>query len=217
MFSQLEDWLKENVPELIPGLNDGASEAALAQFSTEVGAELPDEFLDLYRWHDGQKPDSMTGLFYGLLFLPLEHALNDWRIWANAVDTEGEDGIKGLSWRCKSAKPDYVKPLFANKLWIPFAHDWGGNQLGIDLDPDTAGVRGQVINFGRDELTKYVLANDVLSFVRWMLAELDAGNFIIDDEGDGARSLNTLRPRTSHFLDSVKVMFNRADPPQSGT
>jgi cell wall assembly regulator SMI1 len=95
--------------------------------------------------------------------------------------------------------------------WIPFASDDGGNFLAIDLEPVPGGDRGQVTNRGADELRHYTIAPDVLDFVKWMLAELAAGNHRIVDEGGGF-SFNTLRPPTQHFLDSAKVIFGKAAP-----
>jgi cell wall assembly regulator SMI1 len=95
--------------------------------------------------------------------------------------------------------------------WIPFAADDGGNFLAIDLDPGPDGNYGQVTNRGADELRHYSIAPDVLDFVKWMLAELAAGNHRIVDEGGGF-SFNTLRPPTQHFLDSARQIFGKAPP-----
>ncbi|MFJ9499072.1 SMI1/KNR4 family protein [Brevibacillus centrosporus] len=53
-----------------------------------------------------------------------------------------------------------------NRYWLPISKDWGGNHLGLDLDPDEQGRMGQVINFGRDEEVKYVVALS-LRFIRF--------------------------------------------------
>nr|WP_305955588.1 SMI1/KNR4 family protein [Pseudomonas sp. R2-60-08W] len=45
------------------------------------------------------------------------------------------------------------------------AYDYGGNHLGVDLDPGEYGVSGQVINFGSDEEEKFVLASSVGTFM----------------------------------------------------
>lgn len=56
-----------------------------------------------------------------------------------------------------------VKRMCYNERWVPFAKDYGGNFVGIDLDPPGKGNFGQVIKFGRDE-TPAVLARDLQSF-----------------------------------------------------
>lgn len=40
-----------------------------------------------------------------------------------------------------------------------------------------------------------------------MLAELAAGNFHVQEEDDGGRSFNTLRPQKFHFPDSLAALF----------
>lgn len=77
----------------------------------------------------------------------------------------------------------------------------------MDLDPGECGVSGQVINFGSDEEEKFVLANSVDKFLEWLVNQLEDGNFAINEEDDGGRSLNTKEPETSHFLDAVPLLF----------
>ena len=119
--------------------------------------------------------------------------------------------------------------MYASPGWIPFASDSGGNCLGIDLDPGPTGTRGQVINFGRDEDEKFVLAPSMNEFLEWFADQLESGNFLIREvpkpstrayvvqrlvpqESVSApepmwRSLSTKNPPTHHILDSAKVMF----------
>lgn len=109
---------------------------------------------------------------------------------------------------CKSHVNGMVREMYANKKWIPFAYDWGGNFLGLDYDPDESGTCGQVINFGRDEDVKYVLAASFTEFIDWYVKQLESGNFRIEPrENNERRSFNTKFPQTSHFLDSVKILF----------
>jgi cell wall assembly regulator SMI1 len=64
---------------------------------------------------------------------------------------------------------------------------------------------GQVINFGRDEEAKFVLGQTVDDFIDRIATELEAGNFVIDEEDDG---FNTKNPPTRHFLDSAREWFS---------
>jgi len=108
---------------------------------------------------------------------------------------------------CTSAKSGAVQALYANKYWIPFAYDYGGNHLGVDLDPGARGTLGQVINFGSDEDEKFVLASSVTIFLEWLIDQLESGNFVIREEDDGGRSLNTKVPEKFHFLEAIPVLF----------
>lgn len=115
-----------------------------------------------------------------------------------------------------SVKPGVVKQVYANKLWIPFAYDWGGNHLGIDLDPGVNGIRGQVINFGRDEDRKRAIAPNVTAFVQWLVGQLQVGNFLIEQEDDTGRSFNTLNPPSTHFLDAIQTLFKEPGEREPG-
>lgn len=70
-----------------------------------------------------------------------------------------------------------IKKKYFHIKWIPLISDFGGNYIGIDLDPDSNGVKGQVIIFGRDEEDMIVLANSWEEFLDWNLD-------LIDKEGD---------------------------------
>jgi hypothetical protein len=68
------------------------------------------------------------------------------------------------------------------------------NHIGIDLDPGPCGVVGQVINFGRDQERKYVLARSWAHFLEDVAEELEAGNFVITGT-EGHRSFDMREPR----------------------
>ena len=101
-----------------------------------------------------------------------------------------------------------IKKLYANKKWIPYANDGCGNNLGLDFDPDENGVIGQVINFGRDEDDKVVIANSFSEFIDWFVKELESGNFDIEVDEE-VKIFNIKKPTSSHFLDSVIEIFGK--------
>ena len=211
LLNELESWLQLHLPEVASDLNSGATEEQLEQFSSTLGIELPEDYLKLYSWHDGQKMGVNAGPWYGLTFLPLERVLRERESWRQILEESTPETLDSLSRYMKSTPPRFVKKEYTNTLWIPFAYDWGGNYLGIDLNPDVKGAVGQVINFGRDEERKIAVAPSVSDFIKWMLNELNAGNFNIKTEDDGGRSFNTLRPEKYHFLDSLAIMFPDSD------
>jgi cell wall assembly regulator SMI1 len=66
-----------------------------------------------------------------------------------------------------------IKKKVSNHKWIPILHDAGGNFIGIDLDPDTYGVKGQVIIFGRDEYKRVVIADSFEEFLDLTIMEIN--------------------------------------------
>src|SRR4029079_9245042 len=139
-------WLANHAPHILRDLRKGASDSTLAKLESRIQRALIELFRAVYAIHDGQRSVCPEGLFYSLQFMPLAQVLEYQRLWAGLVDMNDEIGHA-----MSSSPKGWIKPVYANPLWIPFAHDQSGNHLGIDLDPDVDGVEGQIIVFGRDE------------------------------------------------------------------
>ncbi|RYE01286.1 MAG: beta-1 3-glucan biosynthesis protein [Sphingobacteriales bacterium] len=204
---KIESWLQANLPEVASDLQPGAAQNELQHFVTSLGINVPDEFLCLYAWHNGQEMKVISGPWYGLNFLPLHRVLQECLMWRQVLQESSEESLRKLSSQMSSTPDGFVKMEYANEKWIPFAYDGAGNYLGVDLDPDERGAYGQVINFGRDEERKIAISPSIGSFLTWFLDELLSGNVNIKEESDGGRSFNTLRPEKYHFLDSVALIF----------
>lgn len=76
-----------------------------------------------------------------------------------------------------TSTPDKViKKKYFHLKWIPLMSDFSGNYIGVDLDPDINGVKGQVIIFGRDEEDMIVLANSLEDFLDWNIELIAKGS-----------------------------------------
>ena len=85
----------------------------------------------------------------------------------------------------KSIPPGAIQPVYAHPSWIPLVTDNAGNNIGIDLAPGATGKYGQVIIFGRDFDTKFVIADNWGEFLLLFANDLEAGNwYLVDDGGD---------------------------------
>ena len=71
-----------------------------------------------------------------------------------------------------SSPENTIKKKYFHFKWIPIFSDFGGNYIGIDLDPDTKGKKGQIIIFGRDEENMVVLADNLELFFDFLLTEM---------------------------------------------
>ena len=78
--------------------------------------------------------------------------------------------------RQASQPPNAVQRAYAHPSWIPIARDWGGNHLAVDLAPGPMGKWGQIIIFGRDYDTKYVVARSWSSFLASFADDLTCGD-----------------------------------------
>lgn len=81
-----------------------------------------------------------------------------------------------------SVPPGAVQKAYAHPAWIPLVRDWGGNNLAVDLAPGPAGQWGQVILFGRDYDTKYVVARSWAAFLALVADDLNSGKWFVDEE-----------------------------------
>src|SRR5215510_7509965 len=129
-WDRIEAWLASHAPHILQKLRKGASDADLAKLESQIQKALPDSVRAFYAIHDGQKGECPKGLFYSLQFMPLKLVIEYQQLWAGLVDMNDD-----LAHAMSSSPKGCIKPVYANPLWIPFAHDQSGNHLGIDLDP----------------------------------------------------------------------------------
>ncbi len=176
-WDRIEAWLANHAPYLLRNLRNGAPDVALSKLEAQIQRPLPHTVRSFYAIHDGQRSQCPQGLFYSLQFLPLARVLAFQRVWAELVDMN-----ETIGYAMSAAPKGWIKPLYANPLWIPFAHDQSGNHLGIDLDPHVDGMDGQVIVFGRDENCKRLVAHSFEAFIDSFIAQLEVGNFTIREK-----------------------------------
>lgn len=78
--------------------------------------------------------------------------------------------------------PNAVKKAYAHSAWIPLVRDWGGNNLAVDLSPGPGGQWGQIVLFGRDYDTKYVVARSWAAFLALVADDLNSGKWFVDED-----------------------------------
>ncbi|QEU61557.1 Smi1 [Kluyveromyces lactis] len=83
-----------------------------------------------------------------------------------------------------SVPPLAIQQVYANSGWIPLVTDNAGNHIGIDLAPGPKGKYGQVILFGREFDTKFVVASNWGDFLLSFANDLELGNWLLIDEGN---------------------------------
>ncbi|QUC22715.1 uncharacterized protein UV8b_06956 [Ustilaginoidea virens] len=81
-----------------------------------------------------------------------------------------------------SVPPNAVQKAYAHAGWIPLVRDWGGNNLAVDLAPGPNGRWGQIILFGRDYDTKYVVARSWGALLSLVADDLNSGKWFVDED-----------------------------------
>jgi cell wall assembly regulator SMI1 len=193
-WTTIETWMKINIPDTLEALNPPASEARIAEVEKLIGQSLPEDYKELYRIRDGE--GEIVGAFLTTLFAPLEQVKINYKNWFELFHEEGIQ--EAVSPSCGSHPEGAIQKAYIDLGWIPFTEDGGGNHLGIDLNPGPRGIHGQVINFGRDQEQKYVLANSLSEFLAWIVDQIQDGSI---------RATNV-------YGNGVKMCFD--DPTQQG-
>jgi cell wall assembly regulator SMI1 len=152
------------------GLPAGASEQQIAETEQSIGLVFPDQLKALLKMHDGEFAFGSTeypGLFCDYQFLSLRHIRD---AYANVCyfhefwSCVGGGGIDPNEYRALPA--DSIRNTGVDLAWLPIAGWFSGNLIGIDLNPGPTGVKGQIINFGRDDYAHFQIAPDLFSFVQ---------------------------------------------------
>ncbi len=165
------------LPFLRETLNPGVSAADIAAAEQAIGVSFPKPLKELYLDSNGDSEEAACGMIMGFHFLTLEEAVSECRHWAELAEKQGQSDERSFT-----SKPEgCIKRRYADPKWIPICADGGGNFLGVDLDPDVNGKSGQVINFGRDEHEKAVLAEDLDSFFERLVRIINSPDFFIGD------------------------------------
>lgn len=183
-------------PGLSAALNPGAPDAAVAALEKVVGRGLPPDARASFRAHDGQRGwQREYELFHGLQFYAVAGTREAWEMWSG-LGVEEDDDLNDFARRHGRSTPkNAIRLGYVNPNWIPLADVGGSGHLGVDLDPGPKGLSGQVINFGRDEEYKRVLAWSWGWFLADLAEELECGNFHFEDgERRGLKLINPAPP-----------------------
>jgi cell wall assembly regulator SMI1 len=152
-WNRIEAWLKIYLPEAIEDLNPPASEDAIQQAEDVLGITLPDSFKTLYRLHNGQRQESF-GVFFGQSFLSLERIFER-RGGLNPILEHEPELAFGEDMSHTSVPEGAIRLRDVDSGWIPFTENGVSDHLALDFHPGARGRNGQVINFGRLEITRF--------------------------------------------------------------
>ena len=200
MMTKIIKELREQLNEHFqPFLNPPATAEEIQHAEKEMNVTFPDDLRALYLTHNGEI-ESGPGFFFGLPFLSLADMLSEWKAWKGLDEDEELNEIDAYS-----VPHLWIKESYANRHWIPISTDFGGNNIGIDFDPDTSGKVGQVINFGRDEEVKYVIAHQISDFLSFIAQTLQSGPHTIYD-GEDYVSWCYGPEEELHFLDAIREL-----------
>jgi cell wall assembly regulator SMI1 len=173
-WERIHRWLSANAPKILRNLNAGAGDSEIVAAERALGHEMPQEWKDLYRLHNGMNSNQNSGsLFFGMQFLPLEKVLRE----------QTKSNVKGAKpLPVRAADPGIRLADMHNPKWIAFAHDCGDTLLRVDLDPGEGGRLGQVIFTDHADDTVIVLAPSLQAFLADFAGDLEAGRYFLNKD-----------------------------------
>jgi cell wall assembly regulator SMI1 len=117
------------------------------------------------------------------------------------TSSSGQSWKQDLLDKQTSVPANAVLKAYAHPAWIPLVRDWGGNNLAVDLAPGPTGHWGQIIMFGRDYDTKYVIARSWAHFLAKVADDLNSGKWWIDEDSHELklREFKTTRVEPGYF------------------
>lgn len=187
-WEYIKNWCMENCNDMYASFNDPCSYQDLNDVEKDMNVTLPKPFKVSSRIHDGQELDGLSGvqgLFFGLTLMTLDDIVSMREHWAkihrnlySSPQRQKKLPIQG------SIPPGFIKLQYCNPMWIPIVTDNAGNHIAIDLDPGIKGTVGQIIIFGRDFDTKFVIAENWGEFMATFVNDLKLGNWDLDEDSE---------------------------------
>jgi len=172
-FDKFKQWLSLNYRDGLVDLNPPATDAQIEELTTTLGVDLPKDFIDVLRIHNGQKGES-AWLFDSQEFLSTHRIIEEFNIWKNLLHSELQGKL--------STADEGVKNDWYNINWIPFTSDGCGNHYCFDLSPSPTGKKGQIITLWYESSERELVSG---SFAQWFeeyVKELFTGELIYSKE-----------------------------------
>ncbi|QIF04516.1 SMI1/KNR4 family protein [Roseimicrobium sp. ORNL1] len=178
LWLRIDKWLAEHAPEVLAGLNPPATLEHIRAAEKRLGCEFPQDVMDSFLVHDGARPG--CGLWAGWDLLSLEGVVREWECWKELVDG-------GSFHQNKSVSDGDISDSWYDLNWIPLTYQAAGDNECLDLNPGEKGTVGQIISVYHDDANRGVVAS---SYRAWMTAfadDLEAGDFVLDEDGSLSR------------------------------
>jgi cell wall assembly regulator SMI1 len=168
-------------PAILANLHPGADDERIARLHAGARVPLPADLEALYRENDGEGRLGFDFQSPAAVFSVADprHASGANDYWFMPID--GPDGVvaeltafaEAAPYRAESEWMERSGPVRAHSPgWIPFAKDFGGNFLCLDLDPESGGTRGQIIEVAYDDSRIRVVASGLAELLEDRLRRL---------------------------------------------
>lgn len=182
LWEQLEAWSKEHAPAMLTELNPGATEEQLEKLEQALGRELPADYRESLRVHNGEADGWPFRVFADMgSYHSCDVVLEDRKAYQEVADDvdygfdEPDDDVITVE--------GPVKAVLFDDAWVPIMNSNGDVFWALDFAPKAGGVEGQVIEVDYEGCSWKVVANSFGELMEKYVKALQAGEYEIDSEG----------------------------------
>ncbi|WP_428026756.1 SMI1/KNR4 family protein [Arcobacter sp.] len=185
MLEKIKALLDEKASKISDSLQSPASETSIQKLEQLIDKKLPDDFIKLYKEHNGLNPDKLVNFAYGIPFIPIEKSISHIELYK----TQATNDI--LKYADSEIKTDYI----FNHNRIPIGDDCGTTYLCIDLDPSAEGLIGQIILIDYEYNIAIKLHDSISEYLQQFEADLINNKYSLQEDAldDGNHWLNPIR------------------------
>ncbi len=160
------DWMSTNRPKVLETFNPPAEEKDFVFLENLIDHQLSEDFKAFYLFMNGQ--DCATVYSSAIIEPESEGAYSISQIESTYKTLNDSmlhlQSLYQLEVKRKNVQTG-IKALYWNTKWIPIIAVGNGDYYLMDLDPDIAGVAGQIIHYDHEGPIIKIVAN---SFNEWI-------------------------------------------------
>lgn len=147
----LSSFINEKRPSYFSALQPGLSLYQIQDVESKFKCFLPKSLKLLYQWKNGQREDNSEAFINNAMFLPLEEALETAAELTSMIET------------------DFEMENWWHPAWIPIFHNGSGSYICYDTKGIFTGIRGQIIEFWKEDPDRNVIAPHLESLLKSLI------------------------------------------------
>ena len=189
-LNRIKQWVEENANQTLDHLNGPASSDDIKRVEEVIGIQLPDDFKEFLKIHDGEVGDGWLALLgNGNQLLSCNHIIKQYELDQQIGEDLYDPDMETIEfWKDRVGGNVIfvngpVKPLMLHRKWIPLTCMNGDVFRYFDFDPAPGGIPGQIIEVDPEGCCYEVIATNFSELLEKHLSELQAGDYVVDEEG----------------------------------
>lgn len=202
LWEEILDIMEEKISGFsIDSLEAGVRVSRFKEVEDEMNLEIPEELKQLYSLNNGTFG---LGAILGFELMTFDDMYLEWK-------NNKKNDINETKDIYVSNPQGAIRNKLVDSNWIPFAFNNEHTYLAIDLNPNSEGKVGQIINFGESELDteKYVIANSLEELLRKAIMVYEYNGLYIEEgievqEGTEDENENLIKFMDKHLFNIVE-------------